>query len=415
MSLRTVCKTASFCSLFVTVICQAALAQDWPQWRGPARDGAVTGFRAPKAWPEQLKAKWKVTVGEGHSSPVVAGGRVFQHSRQGDKEVVSAFDLNTGKLLWTDSYPVAYTMNPAATGHGKGPKSTPVISNGKLYTLGITGVLSCYDTAAGKLRWRKEFGTQFKTTSPYFGTAMSPIVDKGLLIAHVGGHDSGALMAFDAESGAVKWQWNGDGPGYASPIIVDIKGTRQIITQSQQNIVGIWADNGGLLWKIPFDTAYVQNIVTPVAYKDLLIFSGIDKGVFAVRPVYRNGQWGTEQVWKNDEVSLYMSSPILGGNQLLGMSHKKKGQFFSLDAATGKTLWAGDGRQGENAALVIAGDVMFWLTNDAQLIVSRLTSKGVEPIRRYKVADSATWAHPAVVGNRVLIKDATTLAMLVTE
>jgi outer membrane protein assembly factor BamB len=374
---------------------QNALGQDWPRWRGANGDGAVTGFTAPKVWPDQLKQRWKVEVGVGHSSPLVVGERVYLHTRQGEDEVAAACDLKTGKTIWRDSYPVAYTMNPAATGHGKGPKSTPVYSDGKLYTLGITGVLSCYDAAKGRLLWRKEF-KEFKPNHPFFGVATSPIVDRGLLIVHVGGNGAGALKAFSA---------------YATPIVVEIAGKRQIVTQSQQNIIGVWADNGSLLWKIPFTTEYVQNIVTPIQYKDMLIFSGINKGVFAVRVGWRDNRWATDTVWQNKEVSMYMNSPLLAGDLLFGMSHKNKGQFFCLDAATGKTLWTGDPRQGENAAMVIAGDMIFSLTNDADLIITSAADKGAKAIRKYHVAEKPTWAHPAIAGRNILIKDETALAM----
>ena len=391
-----------------------AAAQDWTQWRGADRDGSVANFVAPKAWPDQLKSKWKVQVGIGHASPLVVGKTVYLHSRQGESEVVAAYDIETGKVAWKDTYLVDYTMNMAATGHGKGPKSTPVFSGGRLYTLGITGVLSCYDTAKGKLAWRKEFAQRFGEKAPDFGTAMSPMVDNGLVIVHAGGNNKGGLVALDAATGTEKWAWTGDGPGYASPIAVEIAGKRQIITQSRNNIVGIWADNGGLLWKIPFDTGYVQNIVTPIQYRDLLIFSGINKGVFAVR-VGWNNKWVTETVWHNKEVGMYMNSPVLSGNLLFGMSHKNKGQFFCLDAATGKTLWTGDPRQGENAAMLIAGDTIFSLTNDAELIVTSAATKGGSVVKKYKVADSPTWAHPAISGKRILIKDQTSLALLSLE
>ena len=227
-----------------------ARAQDWPQWRGPHRDGVVAGFRAPKKWPGQLKQIWKVAIGEGHSTPVVSAGRVYTIARQGEQEVIAAYNLADGKLLWKDSYPAAYRMNPAATGHGKGPKSTPVIAEGKLCTLGITEVLSCYDLATGKLKWRKEFGSQYKQTSPTFGTAMSPVIDRGLLIAHVGGPGQGALTAFDLNTGAVKWNWADDGPAYASPVIAEFGGVRQAITQSQSNVIGVATTNGALLtWR----------------------------------------------------------------------------------------------------------------------------------------------------------------------
>jgi outer membrane protein assembly factor BamB len=394
---------------------QASFAQDWPGWRGPGRDGVVATFSAPKSWPDQLKVKWKSQVGAGHSSPVVAGRRVYLHSRQDEKEVVSCFDLDTGKPLWQDGYAASYTINPAATGHGKGPKSTPVLSNGKLYTLGISGILSCYDATAGKLKWRKEFSGQFKQTSPLYGTAMSPIVDRGILIAHVGGQDSGALMGFDAETGEVKWRWNGDGPGYASPIVAELEGTRQVITQSQQNIIGVSAVTGEPLWQIPFSTEYVQNIVTPVVYKQTLIFSGLDKGTMAIKVSRRGDKWATEQLWHNSQVSMYMSTPVLSGDYLFGLSHKRKGQFFCLDARTGETRWTSEGREGDNAAMLKAGDVLFLLTDDAELIIARSNEKAFEPLKKYSVAQSPTWAHPILLGNSILIKDASTLSLLSLE
>src|SRR5262245_58887151 len=143
MSQRKIQNALSVC-IFLVVAFQFAGAQDWPRWRGAKGDGGVTGFKAPNTWPDQLKQRWKITVGVGHSSPLVVGARVYLHARVGENEVAAAYDLNTGKTIWQVSYPVAYTMNSAATGHGKGPKSTPVHDNGKLYTFGITGVLSCY-------------------------------------------------------------------------------------------------------------------------------------------------------------------------------------------------------------------------------------------------------------------------------
>ena len=392
-----------------------SFAQDWAQWRGPNRDGVVAGFAAPKSWPDKLRAKWTVKAGIGHSSPLVVGNRVYQHARQGDNEIVMAVDLNSGKVLWQDSYPVAYSMNPAAMTHGKGPKSTPIFSNGKLYTLGITGVLSCYDGSNGKLIWRKDFFEKFKAKAPLFGTAMSPVIDNGKIIVHAGGNDQGGMVALDAATGAEKWAWTADGPGYSSPIVVEAVGKRQLVTQSQKFIVGIAIENGGLLWKIPFDTEYVQNIVTPVAYKDLLIFSGINKGVFAVRLGYRDNKWVTDQVWINKEVSMYMNSPVLSGNLLFGMSHRNKGQFFCLDAASGKTLWTGDPRQGENAAMLLAGGFIFSLTNDASLIITDTAGKGAKVIKTYQVADSPTWAHPAISGKNIVIKDESNLRLLSLE
>jgi outer membrane protein assembly factor BamB len=408
---KTSIKSVFFLALAVSFVSQSSFAQDWTQWRGANRDGKITSFTAPKIWPEQLKMKWKMEVGTGHSSPVVANKKVFVLSRQGEQEVVSAFDLDTGRQLWKDNYAVDYKMNPAALGHGKGPKSTPVIANSKLYTLGITGVLSCYDTANGRLKWRKEFSKQFKTTSPYYGTAMSPIVDKGLVIVYVGGHDSGALIAFEAETGNEKWSWKADGPGYASPIVVELAGLRQIVTQSQDNIIGVNVANGELLWQIPFTTEYTQNIVTPVLYKDTLIFSGYDKGTFAVRLTKSGGKLKAENIWENKEVAMYMNSPVINGDYLYGMSHKKKGQFFCIDARTGATAWTSAGREGDNAAILNTGSLLFMLDDGAELTIASADAKKFEVLKKYTVAQSATWAHPAIIGKQILIKDHASLAL----
>jgi outer membrane protein assembly factor BamB len=398
--------------LLFTLSTNVSFAQDWPQWRGPHRDGLVASFTPPRAWPETLKPVWKVEVGIGHASPVVVGRRVYLHSRQGEEEVVAAFDLDTGKQLWRDSYAVAYQMNPAATSHGKGPKSTPVIYNDKIYTLGITGVLSCYETSGGKLKWRKEFSKQFKVTSPLYGTAASPLVVDGLVVAHVGGNDSGALAAFNADTGEVKWSWAGDGPGYASPVVFEAGGTKQIVTQTQKLIAGFELANGKLLWQIPFETEYVQNCVTPVVYKDTVILSGLDKGTMAVKTMRRGDKWETQQIWRNADVSMYLNTPVLGGDYLYGLSHKRKGQFFCLDARSGKTLWSSNGREGDNAAMVVAGQLLFSLTDGAELIVARCDPNKYEIVKKYSVAQSPTWAHPVIVGNRVLIKDVSSLALM---
>src|SRR5581483_6929462 len=213
-------------STLLVFLLAAGWAQDWPQWRGPHRDGIGAAIAEPKGWPEQLKRKWQVKVGEGHSSPVVAGGRIYVHARQEDREVVQCLRPESGQVVWQESYAAPYTVNPAATRHGKGVKSTPAVGGNRLYTFGISGILSCFDASTGKLQWRKEFG------SPDFGVAMSPVVDRGLLIAHVGTKGKGALTAFDAQTGAEKWSWKGDGPAYASPIVVELGGTRQVVTQS---------------------------------------------------------------------------------------------------------------------------------------------------------------------------------------
>ena len=408
MSLRTaVVAAAAF-----PVLAAAGFAADFPQWRGPARDGLITGLAPRTSWPEALKPAWKVTVGVGHSSPVVVGDRVFQFSRVGDDEVVQALDLASGKSVWRQSYPAPYTMNMAAMSHGKGPKATPLVEGGRVFTLGISGILSAFDAATGRVLWRKEFGAQFKETSPLFGAATSPIIDQGRLIVYVGGNGQGALTAFAPATGAVLWAFKGDGPGYTSPLVADLAGVRQVVTMSDSNLVGVSADKGELLWKLPFTTEYVQNAVTPLVRGDLVIYTGLEHAVKAVRIVKTGTALVAQPVWENAEVASYMSSPVLAGDRVYGLSHKKKGQFYCLDAVTGKTIWLSEGRQGDNAALLAGGGALFLLTTESELLVANPVAPSFSVLKRYSVATSPTWAHPVVLGDGVVVKDLETLTFL---
>ncbi|HKG13155.1 MAG TPA: PQQ-binding-like beta-propeller repeat protein [Pyrinomonadaceae bacterium] len=391
----------------------AVAAAEWPQWRGPNRDGLVNGVNAPAAWPKELKQNWRVTVGVGHSSPVVSGGRIYQFARQGEDEVLVALDVVTGKELWRSAGVAApYTVNPAASGHGKGPKSTPVVASGRVYTLGIAGLLSAHDAKTGRLVWRKDFSKQFPATSPLYGTSMSPVVLGDLLVAHVGGHDGGSLTAFDAATGAVKWSYGADGPAYASPVVMTIAGERQVVAFTQKELVSVSAATGALLWKLPAKTEYDTNCNTPVVYKDTFVVTLEGQGVVAFRPVREGGRWAAREVWRNEENELYMNTPVLHGSTLYGLSARKKGQFFALDAATGKTLWQGPGRMGENASIINVAGTLLALTNDAVLYVLPTGAGSFAPAAQYTVATSPTWAHPVFLGDQILVKDETTLASL---
>jgi outer membrane protein assembly factor BamB len=378
-----------------------ARSTDWPQWRGPNRDGVVVSFTAPNTWPDQLTRKWRVDVGLGYATPILVGNRVCMFSRRDENEVMAALDADTGKEIWQTGYAAPFTINPAAARHNKGPKSTPTFAGGKLYALGMTGIVTAFNAADGRQLWQ----TAAPPVAPLYHTAMSPLVDRGLVVVHVGGHNQGALTAYDANSGAVKWRWTGDGPSYGSPIAVDVEGTRQVVVFTQENLVGVSAVNGELLWKRPFSTPSTQNTITPILYGPTVIVSGLAKGVTAFRIVKRGTQWTTENVWDNQDVSLYMSNAVIARDMVIGMSHKNSGQFFALDAKSGKTLWTSAPRQATNAAITRAGDLLFLLKEDAELIIARPGTSGLEPVKTYTVADSATWAAPTISGNRIFVKD----------
>ena len=384
-----------------------ATAQNWPQWRGLNRDGAAT-FTAPAAWPEKLTLKWKVDVGTGYAAPITVGDRVYAFSRQGEDEVMRALDAASGKTIWETRYNATYKPNSAATRtHGTGPKSTPTFADGRLFTLGMAGAVTAFDAASGKQLWQKPGGA----VEPLYHTAMSPLVDRGLVIVHVGGHGNGALTAFDARTGDVKWSWNGDGPAYGSPVAAELGGARQIVTMTQDNLVGVAAATGELLWRRPYTVRATRNAVTPIIHGQTIIVSGLGMPVTGFRVANRGGSWSFEDVWTNNDVTMDMSTGVLIGNSIYGFSPRNSGQFFAIDANTGQTQWLSEPRQGDNAAIVRAGELWFALETDAELVVARANPKQHEIVKRYTVAEAATWAQPVLSGNRVFIKDVTNISL----
>jgi outer membrane protein assembly factor BamB len=383
-------------------------ASDWTQWRGANRDGAVAGFGAPAAWPQTLTQRWKIDAGLGYATPIVVGNRLYLFSRFGENETMRGIDADSGKVLWEIAYPAPFEMNSAARPHGPGPKSTPAFSNGRLFSIGMTGVVTAIDALTGKQLWQKP-GTG--VVPMYTSHAFSPIVDGTNVIFHVGGHDKGALTAFDANTGTVRWSWAGDGPGYGSPVIVTFGGTRQLVTITQGKLVGIDPSNGTLLWERPFVSPNFTNSITPVVYGQTAIVWGHAGPMTAVRPVRQNNQWVAETVWENPDLPGRLSNAVIIRDMLFGLTSRNLGQYYVADPKTGKILWTSEGRQTPQAAIQMAGDLTFSLENDGELIVSRVTPTGAETLRRYKLAESETWTQPVISGNRVFIKDVSTLAL----
>jgi outer membrane protein assembly factor BamB len=401
-------KAAVLALVLLVVIGMAPITgQDYPQWRGANRDGAAT-FNTPPAWPDQLTRQWQVDVGTGYAAPIVVRDRVYAFSRQGEDEVMRALDAANGKTIWETRYNASYKPNPAATRtHGTGPKSTPAFADGRLYTLGMTGAVTAFDAATGKQLWQKPGGG----VEPLYHTALSPLVDRGLVIVHVGGHNNGALTAFDARTGEVKWSWHGDGPAYGSPIAAELGGTRQIVTFTQDNLVGVSAANGELLWRRPYTVRSTRNAVTPIVHGQTIIVSGLGMPVTGFRVLNRDGKWSFEDSWANNDVSMDMSTGVLIGTALYGFSPRNSGQFFAIDANTGQTLWLSEPRQGDNAAVVRAGDLWFALETDAELVVARANPKQHDIVKRYTVADSSTWAQPVLSGTRIFVKDVSNISL----
>jgi outer membrane protein assembly factor BamB len=404
------------CGIGLSVLCASILgeaglsAQEWNQWRGPSRTGVAVTFKPPAAWPDRPTRAWKIPAGFGHASPIVADRRVYLFSRLGEREALTAYDLTTGKQIWRQAYDAPYQVNPAAATHGEGPKATPTYDHGRIYTFGISGILSAWQARDGQLLWREDFRKEFPRTSPDYGVAVSPLVANDAVIVHAGGSGNGALVALDSAEGNVRWAWKGDGPAYASPIVAQFSGTPQVVTQSQSHIVAVGLSDGRLLWQIPFTTAFDQNILTPVAFDNLLIYSGNAQPLTAVRIARQGSRWSALPVWQNEALPNYMSTPVVVGETLFGLTQRNKGQFFAADARSGKTLWTTKGREGDNAALVVWSDLLMATTSEGELVIARASRQAFDVIRRYTVADSPVWAHPVPAEGGVLIKDAETLA-----
>ena len=350
--------------------------EDYPQWRGRSRDGSASAFTEPKSWPDTLIRKWKVDVGEGYATSLVIGNTVYSFTRRGGDEVMAPLDASTGKELWHTSYEAPYTPGRPAAAHGAGPKATPVFYDGKLFTLGISGIVAAFDASSGELLWR----TPAPSELPFFSAASSPVAEKGLVIAHPGNY--GPLTAFDANTGNVEWT-AGEGGFFASPLIAELAGTRQVVAVTMKNVIGVSTADGGVLWQYPWRGG--SGGTMPVLNGETVIVSGHNLGVTAFKPTKYDGEWKTETVWETKDVSMYISNPVVIADTLFGLSHRESGQFFALDATTGKVLWLGEPREAKNSAVVKAGDLLFLLNDNAELIVARSNRTEFERLNNYRL------------------------------
>ena len=240
---------AALCGLLLGIGSSIVASQDhptdYPQWRGKARDGSASAFEAPTRWPETLTRRWTVDVGAGYGTPLVIGETVYTFTRKDGNEVATALEAATGVVVWETAYPAPYDVFSGAARHGEGPKATPLFHDGRLYTHGVTGALSAFDGATGELVWQ----IPAPDGQPLFGTAVSPLTDGNRVIVHRGYEP---LTAFDALTGEVAWT-SGDQGLWASPIITELDGVRQVVSVAYQVVEGIEVDDGGLLWDYPID------------------------------------------------------------------------------------------------------------------------------------------------------------------
>lgn len=382
----------------------------WPGWLGPDRDGAVEYFDVPDQWPKSVTEDWSIVVGSGSAAPVVGNGRVYMHSRLQGDEVVTCVELETGTILWQERYAVPYRIPHYGERHGDGPLSNPTLTDSRLFTFSVTGILSAWDTSTGALLWRQDYAERLRDSHPRWGHSTSPLIDGEQVIIHFGGERRGTLAALDVATGDEIWTDGEDGSCHASPIIVEIEGIRQIVEWNHEAVVGVESRTGKRLWshRMPH-TGSNQNSPTPVFYKGRLIIGGENRGIRSLEPTLDKGEWKVAENWHQRSVSLNMATAVVSGDSLYGLSHFKRGQLFCLDIASGEVLWEGPSRAGEYATFLTLPDHIVHLDDSASLQVLKADESAYRSVASYEVGESPTWTAPVLLEDGFLVKDRTKL------
>lgn len=398
------------CSSAVAADNESSGTADWTGWLGPNRDGWVDNFEPPAQWPEKLEQVWQAEVGTGYGSPLVVGDRVYQHARQGADEVLWCLDLKSGETLWKQNWTVLFKIGGGGDFHGKGPKSSPSVADGRVFTMSISGDLSAWDAEQGDLLWRSDYGSRFKSNHPYWGASTSPIVAGNRVLVHLGTDNEGLLVALDAQTGKEVWSLGKDGPSYSSPLVVEIADVPQLVEWNHRALVGVDLATGQKLWEFPFaHEGTNQNMPTPAFHDGQILVGGENRGIYAVKPTRKEKIWTATAVWHQKQVALDMSSAVINDGLLYGMSHYNSGQFFCLDPETGDVLWEGKPRLGDNVMfLSIPGHVVA-LADKGDLKIIAAKGKDSEVIASYRVSETPTWAPPVLLQDSVLVKDLETL------
>jgi outer membrane protein assembly factor BamB len=376
------------------------LAQDWPQWRGPGRDGKATGFSAPATWPKELSRKWKVTVGQGDATPALVGDKLFVFARQEGREVALCLDAATGKELWREGYDALPATGMA--GRHPGPRSSPTVGDGKMITYGVRGTLSCFNAADGKVLWRKD---DFAGVWPKFFTASSPLVVGGLCIAQLGGENNGGIVAYDLGSGDQKWKWTGDGAAYSSPVVATIGGNKVAIALTAKNIVALSVADGKLLWESAFaPQGRAYNAATPIVTGSSVIYTGSGRGTKATALEAQGDKLTAKDLWGNTN-AVQFDTPVLKNSAVYGIA--QNGDFFCIKAQDGSTLWtaASPGGRSGFGSIVDAGSVLIALTPQSELLIFPPSDKEFQKLATYKVADTEIYAYPVLSRKSVYVKD----------
>jgi outer membrane protein assembly factor BamB len=409
--------------LVVMLFVASVQADDWPQWRGPGRDGIwrESGL-VERLKDKELKRKWTAEIGPGYSGPTVAAGRVFVTDRIDDPkqiERVHCFDEQTGKKLWTFEYPCDYTV-----GYKAGPRACVTVDADRAYALGAMGNFYCFNAADGRVLWNKDLNAEYEIRMPIWGISAAPLVEGELVIVQIGGKRGACLVAFDKTSGVERWRALDDNASYTAPIMIEQAGRRVLLCLTGDNVVGLDPRSGSVFWKYPFPPAkMVISIATPVVERDHVFFTSFYDGSLMLRLLPE--KLAVEKVWRRqgldekttDALHSIIATPLLIGDYVYGVD--SYGELRCLSAATGDRIWedqTATPRARWSTIHMVRNGANTWMLNErGDLIIARLSPEGYHEVSRSHLLDPTTeqlrqrggvcWSHPAFANRCVFARN----------
>ena len=392
-------------------------AGDWPQWRGPARDGhPAPGSPEITSLPAELQPAWKLAIGGGFSSPIIVGKKVIYLDAQEGKEVVHAVEADTGQELWHHELAQAFGDE-----WGTGSRSTPFADGDLLFVQSCNGEFRCLSLADGKQRWRmnfEDFGVKFLGSKSKEGTASrrgnngSGVTDEARVFVPVGSTQGATVVAFDKTTGKFLWKSLNDETAYSSFLIATLAGVKQLVAFTADALVGLDRANGRQLWRVPFKTAAKRHAATPVIVGDTVVVNSHSFGLVATRIAKTGGELRAEEAWANQTLKINLSTPVLVGSHLysMGCNH----DFVCVAADSGKLVWSGPGfgkGTKDNCCTIAVGKNLLVLTEDGQLVLVATDPAKFTELGRLQVCGN-TWSHPALADGKLVVRDGRELICL---
>jgi outer membrane protein assembly factor BamB len=370
----------------------------FPQFLGPDRNGVIRGIILETNWtarpPQEL---WRHEVGEAWTGFVVEGGIAVTQEQRGEEEWVTAYELETGKQIWTHADSAHYATKIA----GEGPRATPTIVGGRIYALGSTGILNCLDLASGKLIWTKNLVTEHSTHVPEWGFAGAPLVYQGLVILNAGGKNGRSVVAHDAATGNFVWGGGDDSSGYSSPTVLDLCGIKQAVVFTHSHVEAHDLSNGKILWAHPWRTG-TPHCAMPIQISTnrVLASQGYGVGSELLEISKTNENWNVERVWKSNRLKSKFANLILHGGFVYGLDD---GILACIDPATGEQKWKGD-RHGHGQMLLV-GDVILLMAENGEVLLISPSPEKEKIVARFRALTSKTWNPPALAGEYLLVRN----------